>query len=132
MKEIGESLKYSRENSGLSLEEVSQDLKIDKIILESIEHGKKEYFKDIYELKELIKKYSKYLGLNTEEILGNFDEYLFDFTSKIPVSQIKNQIEEKKILSPYTKIKKEKNKKLIFIIIFFLIILISGFIYLFI
>jgi len=128
LKGIGERLKTSREDSGLSLEEVSQDLKTSKSFLDSIENGKKEDFNDIYELKELIKKYAKYLGLNIEDISKDFDEYLFDFTSKVPVSEIKKEMEEKKVVSPYTKIKKEKSKKIVFIFIFIFILLVLGFI----
>ena len=51
MKEIGESLKEARENIGLSLEEVSSDLKLRPSQLEAIESGNSEAFKDIFYLK---------------------------------------------------------------------------------
>ena len=43
MEVIGEKLKASREEKGLSLEEVSEDLKIDIKDLENIEIGNRKY-----------------------------------------------------------------------------------------
>ena len=58
MKEIGEKLKSSRESIGVNIEEAAADLKVKKEILEAIESGDKEPFKDIFYLKELLKNYS--------------------------------------------------------------------------
>lgn len=118
MNEIGQLLRVTRENAGVSLEEVSEDLNIRKMILENIEDGKIGSFKDIFVLKEYLKNYSKYLGLKTEEILEDFNEFLFEYTSKIPVKEIEKKVlekeketkNEKKLSSPYTA-SKEKNKK---------------------
>lgn len=52
MKVIGEKLKTSREEKGLSLEEVSEDLKIKVEDLKNIELGNKDSFQDIYFLKK--------------------------------------------------------------------------------
>ena len=110
MKEIGESLKEARENIGLSIEEVSNDLKLRPSQLESIESGNSEAFKDIFYLKSLIKEYSKYLGLNSDELIDEFNEYLFDHTSKISLEDIKKANKKvkkkeksvKRVASPYT------------------------------
>ena len=51
MKEIGELLRNSREEKGISIEEASEDLKLSKEVLEQIELGNKDVFKDIYELR---------------------------------------------------------------------------------
>ena len=64
MNEIGETIKEARESSGVSLEEASKDLDIKTEILENIEDGRTGAFKDIFELKEYIKSYAKYLGLD--------------------------------------------------------------------
>ena len=70
-------------------------------------------FKDVFYLKYFIRDYAKYLGLDSEKILDEFNEYLFDMTSKIPVDLINQAKKEKKcseeIISPYTK---EKNIKI--------------------
>ena len=95
MKNIGTKLKDKREENGLSIEEVSED------------------FKDVFYLKYFIRDYAKYLGLDSEKILDEFNEYLFDRTSKIPVDLIEKAKNEKKneeeVVSPYTK---ENNKKI--------------------
>ena len=79
----------------------------------SIEEGKLEDFKDVFYLKYFIRDYAKYLGLDGEKMLDEFNEYLFDITSKIPVNlieQAKKEKEEESIVSPYTKEKSSKLK----------------------
>ena len=66
-----------------------------------------ETFKDIYYLKYLIRDYSKYLGLNKEDLVNEFNEYLFDYTSKISLEDIKQaqtiiKNDDDRIKSPYT------------------------------
>ena len=132
MKEIGLKLKEKREENGVSLEEAASDLKIKENELKSIEEGKKEDFDDIVALKELIKDYAKYLGLDGEALLDEFNEYLFEQTSKISLTEIEEAIKEKeirekdlKILSPYTV--DRSNKKTIYgIIIGLIIVVIIG------
>ena len=111
MIEVGESLKNARETSGISLNEVSKDLDIPEVLLEQIEDGNTGAFKDIFELKDYIMKYAKYIGLDTTEIEDAFNTYMFEKTNKIPMDKIEeavkeNIIEEEKdnrVASPYTK-----------------------------
>ena len=117
MKEIGESLKEARENIGLTIEEVSNDLKLRPSQVENIEAGNADAFKDIFFLKSLIKEYSKYLGLSYEDMVDEFNEYLFDKTSKISLDDIKKakkkeqkkNKKEERIASPYTLQKKDNS-----------------------
>lgn len=107
MKEIGEKLKESRENIGISIEEAAEDLKLSPEQVENIEEGKVEAFQDIFDLKYFIRDYAKYLGLNKEELVDEFNEYLFDYTSKLSLEDIKKEVRAKKedshkIHSPYT------------------------------
>ena len=118
MKEIGQKLKLKREENGVSLEEAASDLKMRASQLESIEEGRKEDFKDVFSLKYFIRDYAKYLGLNGEEMLDEFNEYLFEQTSRISLEDIEAAIKEKeereknmKILSPYTVVTKKDKKK---------------------
>lgn len=129
MKEIGEYLKETRIKNGVSIEEVSEDLDMTYTQLENIEEGNIRAFKDIYALKEYIKVYSKYLGLDPEKLLDEFNDFLFEHTSKISLDDIiaaKNiskETENKKVLSPYTIEKKKKIKvKPILIVILILVI----------
>ena len=111
MIEVGETLRNSREVSGVTLEEVSTDLDIPIILLEQIEDGNMGAFKDVFELKEYIKKYSKYIGLDPDEIIDIFNGYMFERTSKIPMDKIEEAVKEslieeekeERVASPYTK-----------------------------
>ena len=118
MKDLGQKLKLKREENGVSLEEAASDLKMRASQLESIEEGKKDDFKDVFSLKYFIRDYAKYLGLDGEEILDEFNEFLFEETSRISIEDIEAAIKEKeekeknmKILSPYTVVTKEDKKK---------------------
>ena len=108
MKDIGERFRETREGMDISIEEVKEDLKVDTETIQNLEEGNMEAFKDITTLKTLIREYSKYLGLDKDEMIDNFNEYLFDYTSRISLEEIMSakkseQIEEeKKIQSPYT------------------------------
>ena len=53
MKEIGEKLKETRENMGISIEEAAEDLKLRPSQLENIEEGNREAFKDVFYMKHL-------------------------------------------------------------------------------
>lgn len=109
----GELFKSARESSGVSLEEASNDLDIPVIELEQIEACAFGAFEDIYELKKKILEYSKYLGLDLNDVLEDFNDYMFDYTSKIQLTDIEREMkelekeekmdEENRISSPYTK-----------------------------
>ena len=119
MNEIGLKLKEKREENGVSIEEVAEDLKMRPSQIISLEEGKKEDFKDVVFLKYFIRDYAKYLGLNSEELVDEFNEFLFDFTSKIPIEEIEkaklNNVNKKDVISPYTSV--DSNKKGLKIII---------------
>ena len=111
MIEVGDTLRSSREVSGVTLEEVSTDLEIPIILLEQIEDGNMGAFKDVFELKEYIRKYSKYIGLDPDEIIDIFNGDMFERTSKIPMDKIEEAVreialeeeKEERVASPYTK-----------------------------
>lgn len=117
MKEIGEKLKEAREAINITIEEAATDLKLKPSQLKSIEEGDKEAFKDIFYLKYFIRDYAKYLGLDYEDMVDEFNEFVFDYTSKISLEDIKKANDKnnkdkkkvKKISSPYT-LDKEENK----------------------
>ena len=109
MKELGEYLKETRINNGVSIEEAAEDNQLSTSQLENIENGNVRAFKDVYKLKEYIRGYAKYLGLDPVEIADEFNDFLFEHTSKISLDDIleaKKKMEEKeenKIKFPYTK-----------------------------
>jgi cytoskeletal protein RodZ len=115
MKELGEYLKRTRISNGVSLTEACEDLDFSTSHLENIESGNVRAFKDVYELKESIKLYAKYLGLDPDKVVDEFNGFLFQHTSKISLDDIraaqkKKEEEENKnrVKSPYTKEYKEK------------------------
>lgn len=132
MNDIGLQLKIAREKTGVKLGEVSEDLNIKVLELENIEEGNMGCFKDIFVLKNYIRDYAKYLGLDSVKLIDEFNSYLFEYTSKIPIKEIEKKVNEKisdkteeiKIVSPYTSPKPKINHfQLIFILIITLILL---------
>ena len=133
MKDIGNIFKEKREEIGVKLEEAASDLDITVAQLENLEDGNINAFKDIFFLKELIKKYATYLNVDGEKMIEEFNDFVFDFTSRIPVDEIEQKVKEiekineketrKRISSPYTRKKVRKAKmKLVY---FFSILTIS-------
>lgn len=133
MKTIGEELKSSREESGLSVEEVAEDLKLSVSDIQNMEDGNKSAFTDNYALKKYIYDYAKYLGLDYEHLVEEFNEFMFTYTSKIPVDVIERISKQKEIeeankdaLSPYTSKKDGNCKKKTLIILLILLVIVSA------
>lgn len=133
MKEIGESFRQARETIGISKDEVVKDLNITESQLDNLEDGNANAFKDVFFLKDLIKKYSRYLNLDEDENIDKFNDFIFSYTSRIPIDDIleqtreinimKEQKEENKVVSPYTYHRKKSGfKKAIIYIIFALVL----------
>ena len=80
MKDIGNIFKEKREEIGVKLEEAASDLDITVAQLENLEDGNINAFKDIFFLKELIKKYATYLNVDGEKMIEEFNDFVFDFT----------------------------------------------------
>ena len=132
MNGIGLKLKEKREENGVSIEEVAEDLKVRPNQIISLEEGKKEDFKDVMFLKYFIRDYAKYLGLNGEELVDEFNEFLFDFTSKIPIEEIEkaklNNVKKKDVISPYTSDDSNKNVlKVVSAIVVIVVLLVIGY-----
>ncbi len=115
MKELGEHLSILRKNNGVTIAEASNDLGITEKELECIENGNFKVFKDVYELKKNINNYARYLGMSEDIIVDEFNDFLFEKTSKISVDDInemkkkeEKQNNEEKVSSPYTKVGKTR------------------------
>ncbi len=113
MKELGEYLKHTRISSGLSITEVCEDLDFSTSLLENMESGNVKAFKDVYSLRDFIKKYANYLGLDSDKVIDEFNDFLFAHTSRISLEDIQEArkiVEDntKKVKSPYTIEHKEK------------------------
>ena len=114
LKELGDYLKETRESNGVSLDEAATDLNVSENILKNVESGNTRAFKDMLELRENVKLYAKYLGLDPEKVVDEFNDFLFEHTSKIKLQDILEAEEKSKkekstsIVSPYTKVKEKK------------------------
>lgn len=114
MKDLGKYLKNTRISNGVSIEEAAEDLELSTSQIENIENGNTRAFNDIYNLRLLVKNYAKYLGLDYEKVIDEFNDFLFEHTSKISLDDIleaqKNNKDEKskKVSSPYTNIPNKK------------------------
>ena len=137
MTDIGNIFKEKREEIGVKVEEAASDLDITVAQLENLEDGNINAFKDIFFLKELIKKYATYLNVDGEKMIEEFNDFVFDFTSRIPVDEIEQKVKEiekineketrKRISSPYTRKKVRKAKmKLVYFFSILTIILVSA------
>ena len=113
MKELGEYLRHTRISSGLSITEVCEDLDFSTSLLENMESGNVKAFKDVYSLRDFIKKYANYLGLDSDKVIDEFNDFLFAHTSRISLEDIQDakkivEVNSKKVKSPYTIEHKEK------------------------
>lgn len=122
MKELGSYLRRTRIENGVNLEEAADDMNISVTQLENIESGNTRAFKDVYKLKQQIKMYAKYLGLNPDKVIDEFNEFLFEHTSKISLDDIRiarekeeSKEQENKIKSPYTIEHKRKKQECMFL-----------------
>ncbi len=139
MKEIGEKLQQARMSMDITIDEAAEDLKLTPSQLQNIESGDREALREVFNLKQFIRDYAKYLGLEYEKIEDEYGEFVFEYTSKIPLAEIakasqdkqREQEQTKKIVSPYTIEQKRGSKiiKIIIVILFFLILVISYFIF---
>ena len=107
MKELGDYLKQTRIKNGVNITEACEDLDFSTSQLENIESGNVKAFKDVYELRDLIKSYSKYLGLDSDKVLDEFNGFLFQYTSKISLEDIQEAQKKKLDLHILKNIKKK-------------------------
>ena len=80
----------------------------------------------MFELKKYLGDYSKYLGLNPNEVMDEFNEFMFEKTSKLPMDKIEQALKEEmkiesnnlRIASPYTRLAPlRSNKGFVFILV---------------
>ena len=134
MKELGEYLKHTRVNNGVSLAEAAEDLELSTSQLENIESGNVRAFKDVFSLRGLVCDYAKYLGIEINQVLEEFNDFMFEHTSKISLDDIlaaqkKLEEKEKKAISPYTKPTKKKVSILPFILAILCVVVLFAIIY---
>lgn len=135
MNEIGENFREARTSSSISIEEASSDTCIPLEALEQIEEGSIGSFKDIFKLREYLQTYAKYLGIDPNSVIDDFNEYMFEYTSKIPLDDLEKEmaVQEKekiieetgqiKIVTPYLKPTEESHTaKYVFIAVIIILL----------
>lgn len=137
MNEIGKNFKETRLAASVSIEEASADTEIPSTALEQIEEGNIGSFKDIFKLKDYLRIYAKYLGLDGDKIIDEFNEYLFEYTSKIPIADLEKKIAEKeqeeilketqeiRAVTPYLRPQKKNDRTKVVITAIVIIILVA-------
>ena len=81
MESPGKYLKTERESRNLSLKEVSESTKIREHLLKAIEEDQYELISSPVYVKGFLNIYAKYLGLNPDDIILGYKNYL---KNKIP------------------------------------------------
>lgn len=91
MQNPGEILKEERIKKGLSIKEVSEEIKISPAFLEAIEKNNLNYLPGGFFKRNFVRAYARFLGLNEEYILQ-----VFNLIKKEPPKT--NQIKKKKLI----------------------------------
>ena len=97
LKKLAEELKNSREETEITLQEISSKTRIDLKFLEAIEKGEFEIMPEVY-IRAFIKEYAAQIQLDPEEILKKYD---LAKKGKVPEpkkeeSSVKKKVDEKK------------------------------------
>lgn len=74
MKELGEILKKKRKTLGLDLDKVHRATKIQEKYIEAIEEGDGKAFSAEIYYKSFVRSYVKFLGLNGEDLLAQYEK----------------------------------------------------------
>lgn len=69
-------MKASRESQNLSLKEVIEGTKIREHLLKAIEEDRYEIIKYPAYLKGFLKSYAKFIGLNPDDVVSDYQKYL--------------------------------------------------------
>lgn len=119
MESLGKYLKAERELRNLSLEETAKFTKIRKQFLEAIEEDRYELLPPATYVKGFLTAYARYLGLDSNDVLLRYQNYLKSLTISPPL-ELQQQIPTpKKRVRPWV----------FFILAFAIILVIAFFIY---
>ena len=87
MTELGELLKKTREEKGLSLHDIQESTKIQSRYLEAIERGDFDALPGQFYARAFIRRYAEVLGIKTEEILTQFSNEIPSPVTPIEVEE---------------------------------------------
>jgi transcriptional regulator with XRE-family HTH domain len=121
MESLGKYLKAERELRNLPIEEVAKFTKIRKDFLTAIEEDRYEFLPSAFYVKGFLTAYARYLGLDTNEVLIRYQNYLKSLTISFSPELQQQVLTQKKRVKPW----------LFFIVIFGITLFIAFFIYYF-
>ena len=128
MESPGKYLKAERESRNLSLKEVSESTKIREHLLKAIEEDQYELISSPVYVKGFLNIYAKYLGLNPDDIILGYKNYLKNKTpSKRP--ELRQRMTPPRLKQWITFPKKSVNLRLFIISISVIVLLIAIMIY---
>ncbi len=87
MERIGRKLKQLREKKGITVEEISSNLKISRRFLIYVENCEYHKIGGIFYLKGIIKQYASYVGMNPDEAVKILEKEI----SPSPQVQVKKE-----------------------------------------
>lgn len=132
MKEMGKILKEKRENLGLDLSKVHRATKIQEKYISAIEEGDNTVFLAEIYYKSFVKSYSKFLGLNGEDLLLQYEKRKCSSSENDASSVNTAGTDKNKCKQSAEKHKsgKESDLKKLFITVLIAVILCAAFLYL--
>jgi len=74
VREIGELLRSEREARGISIDQISRETKIGRMLLEALEEGRFEVLPGDPYNKGFIRSYARAIGLDPAPVLRRYDE----------------------------------------------------------
>ncbi len=105
---LGAQLKETREKKGLTYEDIYDNVRMHPKMIDDLEAGRFDSYNKIY-VKSFLKKYSDFLGLDSEKILEEYKNLTSEVDS--PTFGLESSEKKKKEKKKKEKKKKEKKKK---------------------
>ncbi|MGL4624826.1 MAG: helix-turn-helix domain-containing protein [Culicoidibacterales bacterium] len=88
MATIGQKLRRAREAKHLTIDEVTEQTKINQNFIIALETDDYQAFKEEFYIKQYIRTYSRFLGLNSRTLIADIDEDEYEEKGEIHVSQL--------------------------------------------
>jgi len=96
MMAIGEKLRTARENKALTIDQVRKATHIYSEVLTALEDGRCDEMLNSTYVRSFLKKYTAFLGLDSDAILKEYSAHLQERTGEAPPQPVAPKIEEKK------------------------------------
>lgn len=88
MATIGQKLRRAREAKHLTIDEVAEQTKINQNFIVALESDDYQAFNEEFYIKQYIRTYARFLGLNSRTLIADIDEEEYEEKGEIHVSQL--------------------------------------------